>query len=57
MDLVMTLLVINCGPCVECQYMLRVVDIMLTRFITLHVRTESYGNFRAPRPSVKKQLA
>jgi hypothetical protein len=53
----MTLLVINCGPCVECQYMLRVVDIMLTRFITLHVRTESYGNFRAPRPSVKKQLA
>jgi hypothetical protein len=49
----MTMLVINCGPCVEYQLMINVVEILLTDFITLHMHTESHGNFRAPRPSVK----
>jgi hypothetical protein len=29
------------------------VEIMLTSFIMLHIRTESYGKFCAPQPSVK----
>jgi hypothetical protein len=33
MDLVMTLVVINFGPCVEYQVVGDVVEIMLTRFI------------------------
>jgi hypothetical protein len=34
MDLVMTMHVINCGPCVEYQLMINVVEILLTDFIT-----------------------
>jgi hypothetical protein len=49
----MTMLVINCGPCVEYQLMINVVEILLTDFSCLRMRTESYGNLRAPRPSVK----
>jgi hypothetical protein len=41
------------GPCVECQVVLNVVEIMLPEFIMLHIRIESYGNFCEPRPSVK----
>jgi hypothetical protein len=41
----MTLVVINFGPWVEYQVVWNVVEIMLTDFIMLHVRTESYGNF------------
>jgi hypothetical protein len=53
MDLVITLVVINFGPSVEYQVVGDVVEIMLTGFIMLHIRTESYGKFCAPRPSVK----
>jgi hypothetical protein len=42
------------GPCVEYQVMLNVVGIMLTKILpSLHICTESYSNFCAPRPSVK----
>jgi hypothetical protein len=35
MDLVMTLVVINFGPCVEYQVVRKVVEIMLTNFIMI----------------------
>jgi hypothetical protein len=50
----MTMLVINCRPCVECQYMLKSRGDHAHQILScLHMRTESYGNLRAPRPSVK----